>query len=382
MLQLPLSGIKKIEWQTQNLKDSISLSQGALKINGAPEKIKKYVQEILNTDMADYYQNAWGIVPLRKKLSIVLNEKYNANTNYEQIIATHGAIGALSIILLTLLEKDDEVLLPEPTYPAYFNLTQLVRGKVKFISCLKSNDNSEKWEFDLKKIEKAKTNKTKALIFSNPSNPLGLIVSQEKIKELLNWCEKNQIYLIVDKAYTDYRFEGKMESSVSLVNKSQWLINVFTFSKHMALSGWRVGYMVAPENLVSPLGKTQDAILNCTSVPAQFAALYALDHPEITQEFHNQIKTNLQTAMQMLQPLVDQKIFSYQKPAGGFFLFLKSEKEDSEKLCADILSQVKVSLIPGQYFGPSGKNFLRFCYTRKPEVLKEGIIRILEYFFR
>ena len=302
MLQLPLSGIKKIEAFVQRNNDTISLSQGALRIGGVPQKIKTYIQEILNSDKADYYQSAWGILPLREKITTTLNKKYNLNLKLNQIIATHGCIGALSNIFLTLLEHNDEVIIPEPTYPAYENLTKLARANPVFVSCL---NNDKKFEFDIEKIKKATTSKTKIIIFSNPWNPLGLIIEQEKIKELLNWCEERKIYLIIDEAYVDYRFEKQNESSVTLANESEYLITTFTFSKNMAMSGWRVGFVVLPEKLYLSIGQTQDAFLNCTSVPAQYAALYALDHPELTIQFYKQVKQNLELTEKMLKPLLE-----------------------------------------------------------------------------
>ena len=377
MLQLPLSGIKKIEAFVKSNHDTISLSQGALKIGGVPQKIKQYVKEVLNTDKADYYQSAWGILPLRKKIKTTLNQKYNLNLKLNQIIVTHGCIGALSNIFLTLLEPGDEVIIPEPTYPAYENLTKLARSNPIFISCINEN---KKIEFEIKKIKKATTPKTKIIIFSNPWNPLGLVIEQEKIKELLNWCEKQKIYLIIDEAYVDYRFKKQNESSVTLLDKSKYLISTFTFSKNMALSGWRVGFVVLPEKLYFNIGQTQDAFLNCTSIPAQYAALYALDHPELTLQFYEQIQQNLELTEKILKPLINKKIFSYQKPQGGFFLFLKSEQENATNLSLRILSEKKVGLIPGKYFGPSGENFIRLCYAREKEILKTGLNRILEIF--
>lgn len=376
MLNIPLSGIKKVEAVVNSSNEYISLSQGALKVGGIPEQIKNYVQEILKTDKSDYYQSAWGILKLREKLTQVVNEKNNINLNINNIIATHGAIGALSTIFLTLLEAGDEVIIPEPTYPAYEKLVKLSRAHAVFVSMQRNNN----WELNIEKIKQATTNKTKIIIFSNPNNPLGIIIPESTIKELLNWCEQNKIYLIIDEAYRDYIYTDNYSSSAKFVTESNYFINVNTFSKSMGMSGWRVGYMVVPESLNISLGAMQDALLNCTNVPAQYAALFALDHPEYTQEFNLILKNNLNIVEDKLQNLVNKNIFSYQKPAGGFFVFLKTNYDDAEVLSDQILRQAKVGLIAGKYFGDSGKNYLRLCFARNPEILIEGLDRINNFF--
>ena len=148
----------------------------------------------------------------------------------------------------------------------------------------------------------------------------------------------------------------------------------------MALSGWRVGYMIIPKKLHPLIGTVQDAFLNCPNTLAQHAALYALDHPEFTESFYNKIKSNLELTIQELKPLIDKKIFSYQKPDGGFYIFLKTQFTDSEPLCLGILNNAKVSLVPGKFFGESGTSYIRLCYARDQKTLKEGIKRLLNYF--
>ncbi len=379
MLNIPLSGIKKIESIARSSEEYISLSQGALKVGGIPQQIKDHLKEILNTDKTDYYQSAWGILSLREKLAETINKNHNINILRHQVIVSHGCIGALSSLFLTLLEPGDEVILPEPTYPAYEKLANLSRCKPVFVSA-KNNSDKELWKLDIEKIKKAKTDKTKIIVFSNPWNPLGIIVDKKTIKELADWCEENKIYLIVDEAYKKYAFDQTYESSVDLVNQYEFFITVNSFSKNMAMSGWRVGYMVIPEKLNFPVGRMQDALLNCPNVPAQYAALYALEHEEFTINFHNIIKNNLELTCNLLQPLVDKKILSFQKPKGSFFMFLKTEHPDSESLCMDILKKEKLALIPGKFFGNSGKSFLRLCYAREAKILQEGLKRLNNYF--
>ena len=383
MLNLQLSGIKKIEAIAQSSPEYISLSQGALRVGGIPQQIKKHLQEILNTDKTDYYQSAWGIADLRKKLSKVLSKEKEIPVN--QIIVTHGCIGALSTLLFTVLDQGDEIIIPEPTYPAYEKLAHLVRAKPVFVSCKKNLQDANpenQWELNVEKIKQATTTKTKIIIFSNPWNPLGIIVPEKTILELKSWCEEKKIYLVIDEAYKDYAFDENYKSYASLVTDSKYVITTASFSKNMAMSGWRIGYMIVPPELCQRLGTTQDALLNCPNVPAQYAALYALDHPEFTKKFHDIVKSNLQLAEKMLAPLVEKNIFTYQKSKGSFFLFLKVDFDDATDLCMSILSKAKVALIPGKFFGKSGESFLRLCYARDREVLQEGLERLVKYFLK
>ncbi|MBU4269763.1 pyridoxal phosphate-dependent aminotransferase [Candidatus Dependentiae bacterium] len=381
MLTIPLSGIKKIESIAQSSNEYISLSQGALKVGGIPKEIKTHLQNILNTDKTDYYQSAWGILPLRERISKFIFDQDGIKVDTNQIIVTHGCIGALSTLFLTLLEPGDEVIIPEPTYPAYDKLTKLARANSIFVSMTNDQKNSnQQWYLDIEKIKKATTSKTKILIFSNPWNPLGIIIDEQTIKELLDWCEQNKIYLIIDEAYKDYAFDKSYKSTVKFVTKSEYFINVNTFSKSMGMSGWRVGYMVIPNSLNIAVGSMQDALLNCTNIPSQHAALYALDHYEFTKKFHDQTEINLDITCEKLKPLVEKNIFSYQKPMGSFFIFLKTQYDDSESLVLDILKQAKVSLIPGKDFGDSGKQFIRLCFAREANILIEGLDRITKYF--
>ena len=383
MLQIGLSEIKAIEAKVQSSDDYISLSQGAIKVGGIPLEVKKHLQEVLNTDKTDYYQSAWGIMPLRERIAQHLSTEHNVAFAAKNILVTHGAMGGIATLLLTLLEAGDDVMLPEPTYPAYKNIIGVARANPVYVSCLKPDEVTGEnvgWEIDVEKIKTARTTKTKVLLFSNPCNPSGAIIPLSTIEELAIWCEQEGIYLIVDEAYDDYIFDGSFHSTSPLVLQSDFVIRVGSFSKSLSMSGWRIGFLVVGESLSRTMGITQDALLNCPNVLTQHAVLYALDHPEFRMRFRKLISQNLDSAINLLQPLVDQKVFSLKTPAAGFYLFLRTTERDSFDLCTSILQHAKVGLIPGRAFGPSGLPFLRLCYARQPEVLNEGIKRIVRFF--
>lgn len=367
MLQIVLSEIKKIEAQVQQ-DGYVSLSQGALKIGGIPQEIKCHLQQVLETDKTDYYQSAWGIFPLRERIAEHLSRDHNVCFSHRNVLVTHGCMGAISTLLLALLDEGDEVILPEPTYPAYKNIVGLARGKHRFV-CL-----------DMDEIVKARTSKTKMMILSNPCNPTGELLSKSMLEALVQWCDEHKVYLIVDESYDDYIFDGDFFSATPFVLQSSFVIRTGSYSKSLSMSGWRVGFMVVSDELSARMGVTQDALLNCPNVIAQHAVLYALDHPEYTARFHGVVRANRDIAVKGLQSLVDRGLLSFSVPAAGFYLFLKTKQRDAYDLCLDILKHAKVGLIPGRAFGPSGTPFLRLCYARQREVLLEGIDRITRYF--
>ena len=381
MLQIKLSGIKYMESFAHKDPQIISLSQGSLKVGGIPKQIKEYIQQMLNTDKTDYYTNTYGIPLLREKLSATLSKKNNVAISPEQILVTHGSSGAISNIFLALLEKGDEVLLPEPTYPSYAKLAQIAQAKPVFVSCLKDSNSSEvNWEIDIEKIKKATTSKTKIITVANPSNPTGIIIPPKILNELVNWCEEKNIYLVCDEVYDDYIFDGEFQSSTKFIKKSSHVIRCGSFSKNFSMSGWRVGYLVAPQKLIPTLSAIQDTLIVCPSVIAQYAALYALDHPELTKTFKEQIHNNLILTNKMLTPLVNSGIISYKMPKSSFYLFLKNKVNDSTNLCFEIMQKSKVTIVPGESFGPSGKPFMRICYARERHILEKGLNNLLNYF--
>lgn len=382
MLQIPLSGIKRIEEVVNSSNEYISLSQGALKIGGIPAPVKQFVQTILNTTKTDSYGSSFGLKELRETIAQIQSTKYDNAISSSHVLPTHGGIGALSLIFLNQLETGDEVIIPEPAYPAYAILAQTARAKSVFVSCLKNTKNSSTviWEINIDKIKAATTPKTKIIVFSNPTNPTGLVIPKSTILDLLAWCEQKGIYLIIDEAYRDYIFDKSFESMLSIAGQSEKLIVISSFSKNMAMSGWRIGYIVAHENLIPTLSGMQDALLNCLNNTAQYAAMYAMTRPDLVEELAKKVQDGKNAAITYIQPLVERGIFSFENPKGGFFLFLKTDQNDATDLCMSILNKAKVGLVPGSSFGASGKPFIRLCFARDTKVIETGIDRLKKYF--
>ncbi|KKQ33055.1 MAG: Aminotransferase class I and II [candidate division TM6 bacterium GW2011_GWF2_37_49] len=383
MLQIPLSGIKKVEEVVNGSDEYVSLSQGALKVGGIPSPIKQHLKGLLDTSKTDSYGSCYGLLPLRQKIADFISEKYKNCVDVSNVLVTHGAIGALNVVFTALLDAGDEVIIPEPSYPAYNISTMMCRAKSVFVSCLKSCTDSGKieWELDIEKVKSATTEKTKIIVFSNPSNPIGMFIPKTTIVELLNWCQARGIYLIVDEAYRDYVFDDKFESIFTMIGKSEYLISINTFSKNMAMSGWRIGYLVAHEKLIPVFASIQDAMLNCLNNTAQYAALYALSRQDLVDELSCRVRIARDFAVKKLQPLVDKNILSFNVPSGGFFVFAKvRDYNDTTDLCLSILHNAKLGVVTGKSFGPSGAQFIRICFARDLDVLQEGIDRLTKFF--
>ena len=378
MQKLTVTGIKEFEALAEKTDDCISLSQGVLRIGGVPAPIKEYLASILATDKADYYESAYLTSLLQDKLADSLHTRYGVKIQSKQILITHGCIGAIGVVLQTILDAGDEVILPEPTYPVYQNSIALAKGTPVFVASQVQGTNTLSWDFDVDKIKAATTPKTKAILFSNPVNPLGITIGKQTLTQRHDWCVERGIYLIVDEVYEDYIFSGDFYSATNFIPDSQWVVRTSSFSKSFAMSGWRVGYMVLPQHLMAACDVTQHALMICPNVLAQWAAVFALDHPHLQEPFRKTIETNKDLAQNMLAPLADAGKIAFAPPTAGFFLFIQTQ-QDSAELCMEILQNAKVALVPGTTFGPSGNQFVRLCYARPTAVLRTGLQRLVTF---
>lgn len=381
MIRLDQPDLKKIENKVQQMEGCISLAQGALRVGGVSPAIKEYLSQVLKTDKTDYYSYSLGIRALRQKIASYLTALHGGNLSEDHVMISHGALNGIAALCLMLLDYQDEVLIPEPTYPPYVNAVALAKGYAKLVPAYRFSGNGAQcvqWKFDLEVLKASATEKTKMIIIAHPSNPCGVCLTAREIKELASWCEERKIYCIIDEAYDNYFFDVEPVSSSPYVEQNNYLIRVGSFSKMFGMSGWRVGYVVAPPAIITHCAGVQDGLIVCPSVLAQYAALYALDHTEIAASYTRIVQENRNIAFSLLSPLIEQGIFACQKPEAGFFLFLKTQSPDATLLAEKILESVQVALVPGRDFGPSGRGFLRLCFARDQQTLTEGITRLCE----
>lgn len=359
---------KTIESISGTSKEYISFSQGTVRIAGTPSPIKRHLMEKLESDALDYYQYVGGIYPLRTKLA----EKNGVKP--EQVVISHGSIGGITAICLTLLKTGDEVIVPAPYYPSYRNIILFSKAVPVYAEAYRRERG--RWVFDLESVKNCTTSKTKMIILSNPSNPTGALLTMREVNDLKQWCEEKGIYLVSDEVYDNYIYEGDFHSFTPHVSRSEHVLRTGSFSKDYAMSGWRVGYIIAPESLVPSLIAVQDGTLCCPSVAGQCAALYALENEHLIAEQTEAVQRNRDIVFEHLSLL--KGVFSFDKPQAGIFYFLQTTRDDSEELVMDILHKVKVALVPGKDFGPNAAPFIRLCFARQEAILIAGLDRLLK----
>lgn len=383
VIQLPMPKIKEIEALAQAKPEALSFAQGALKIGGVDAHVKEYARHVLETDKADYYQAPLGILPLRQKLAEVLSQTNGVRVGIEQVMISHGGVGALLSLGLTLLDHGDEIILPEPAYPVYKNIALLCKATPVFVpvSSMVKKDSSYSWYFDSSAIERAITPATKMIMLSNPCNPTGAVLSREELTTLRRIAEARGIYLVIDEVYDDFIFEGSFASSTASATQSHFVIRIGSFSKNFGMSGWRLGFLVGDVQLIRSLAPVQASVFNCPSVIAQYATLYALEHrQDIIPGYVETVKKSRDILCSFLDKLQARGIIEYAKPTAGFYAFFKMRDQNTYPFVMDLLQSTGVALTPGDDFGQSCLSFVRFCYARDPEMVEEGVARMKMYF--
>lgn len=382
MIRLEQPDLKIIEHLVQQKPNGISFAQGAARIGGVDARIKERVREILLTDHADYYSHSLGLGQLRQALIEYVQALHTVVVPLEQIAVTHGSIGGISALCQMLLEHGDEVLLPEPTYPAYFNAIGLAKGIVRTVPgySIQQQGATFTWQLDFDRIVHAITPATKLIIIAQPSNPAGVCLTQEQLHALVLICQERGIYLLVDEAYDNYFFDAPAVSATAYAVKYDRVIRVGTFSKTFGMSGWRIGFMVAAPAIITQLAAVHDGSIVCPSVPGQIAAMAALEYADVTALYSQYVRQGRDLAMELLAPLQQYAGWRIALPAAGFFFFIQTPYEDTTQLVHTMLKDIGVGLVPGRNFGPSGHSCIRLCFARLHATLQEGCTRMVNYY--
>lgn len=356
---LKVSGIRKLFEAAP--PGSINLGLGEPDIQPPNEMINAFC-DALHKGYNKYGPSA-GIMELREAIAAYLRQ-YRRDVSYENIIVTAGATEGMRIACETILGDGDEALVPNPGFIIYGPDVRLAGAKPVEYSLLQRNG----YLPDIEEIKSLITPRTKAIIVNSPSNPLGTVFPKETVKALSELAKDNKLYILSDEVYDNYVYEGEHLSFARFHNDT---IIVQSFSKSLAATGWRIGYVATSKEIVQQLSKVQYYTLACPPTATQYGVLEGLKILDRFQEtVLKEFRKRREIAMEKLSEIPS---FTTAPVNGAFYVFPRfSQRISSEKFALKILDR-GVICAPGSAFGSHGEGHMRLSYANSRDNIAKGL---------
>ena len=324
--------------------------------------------EIAMKEGRTHYTHSLGDTELRQEICNTYLKNYGVQISPDQILVTSGTSPAILLILYALCNPDDEIILSDPGYACYPNFISLSGAKMVKVPVLEADG----FQYRSENICSAITERTKAILINSPMNPTGNLLSVETLQSIARFSP----YIISDEIYHGLVYEGRAHSILEYTRKA-FVLN--GFSKLYAMTGIRLGYVIAPEEFVRPMQKLQQNLFICAGSVAQRAGLAALREADEDVERMKNIYN--ERRIYMIRHLRELGFQLTVEPTGAFYVFVNARhlSSDSYKLAFDILEKAHVGVTPGIDFGDNGEGYLRFSYASSLENIIEGLNRLEKY---
>ena len=373
VLSLKPSGIRKFFDLVSEMDDVISLGVGEPDFD-TPWHIRDEGIYALEKGKTFYTSNA-GLKDLREEINNYLNRTQKISYNpLTEILVTVGGSEAIDIGLRAVINQGDEVIIPKPPYVSYEPCAVLAGAKPVIINLRAENE----FRLTPEELENAITEKTKILILPYPNNPTGAIMEKSDLEAIAQIIKKHNILVMSDEIYAELTYKGNHISIASIDGMQERTILINGFSKAYAMTGWRLGYVCAPEPIIKQMTKIHQFAIMCAPTTSQYAAIEALkngdDDVAMMRQSYNQRRRFL------LQRFKEMGLDCFE-PYGAFYVFpcIKEFKMSSEEFALKFLEQERVAVVPGTAFGECGEGYLRISYAYSLDNLKIAIDR-LEHF--
>ena len=370
VLGIKPSGIRKFFDIVNTLEGAISLGVGEPDFD-TPYFIREEGIYSLEKGKTFYTSNS-GLTELRTEISNYIKRKldvvYNPN---KEVIVTVGGSEGIDIALRAMVDTDDEVLIPQPSYVSYEPCAILAGAKPVIIELKEDNGFKLTKEQLLEKI----TDKTKVLILPFPNNPTGSIMTLEELEPIAKVCIEKDIYVISDEIYCELTYKGKHASIVQIEGMRDRTILINGFSKSYAMTGWRLGYACGAELIISQMTKIHQFAIMCAPTTSQYAAVLALREGD---EEVARMRESYNQRRRLLLARLNEMGMTCFEPEGAFYVFpcIKKFGMSSDEFATKLLMQEKVAVVPGTAFGECGEGFLRISYAYSLKQLREALERI------
>lgn len=317
-----------------------------------------------------HYTAALGLPALREAIAGFYASRWQAAVDPARVVVTPGASGALLLALGLLAGPGDEVLMADPGYPCNRHFTRFCNARAVTVAV----DAASGFQLTLESIQRHATAATRAVLIASPSNPTGTAIAPDELERIHDWCAARSVALIVDEIYLALTYDGAEHSA------ARWddVFVINSFSKYFLMTGWRLGWLVAPAWAMPALERLAQNLFLAASTPAQHAALAAFD-PATLDELEA-CKAELRTRRDFMLPaLLERGFLIPSQPQGAFYLYAdcSGHTDDSVQFAQALLEQVGVAVTPGLDFGQhQPQRFLRIAYTQPLPRLVEATTRI------
>ena len=369
------SGIRRYFGIASEMKDAVSLGVGEPDFV-TPWHIRDEGIYTLEKGYTHYTANA-GLKELRIEIANYMRRRFNLEYDgLNQVLVTVGGSEAIDLFLRTVLEKGDEVLIPEPSFVCYAPLTSLAGGTP--VPIVLKEENNFRLKAD--ELRAAITPKTKILVLPFPNNPTGAIMEREDLEAIAEVIKEHDLYVLSDEIYSELCYTDKHVSIANIDGMWERTVLINGFSKSYAMTGWRLGYACGPEKIIEQMYKIHQFCIMCAPTTSQYAAIDALrngdDDVKMMREAYNQRRRFLVHAFKEMG-------LECFEPFGAFYIFpcIKEFGMTSDEFATRFLQEEKVAVVPGTAFGSSGEGFIRISYAYSLEKLKVAVGR-LEHFVK
>ena len=343
-----------------------------------PEYIKNACIESLKAGDVFYTSN-FGLMELRQEVANYLNRRSHTDYKASEILITVGLSEAVFDMLCTILDEGDELLIPDPVWMNYLNVPKLL-GAVPVSYELREENG---FQIDLDEIRSKVTDKTKAVVIVTPNNPTGGVLTEETLKGLAQIAIEKDIMVIADEVYERLVYDGAKHISIaSLPGMKERTFTMNGLSKAYSMTGWRVGYVAAPEEYITAMNKIHQHNTTCAPSFVQKASIVALRDEK--NEVEDMVKEYQRRRDYAVKAINDIPGLSCQCPKGAFYIFINAKKlgKSSAELAQYLLDEAKIALVPGDVFGAGGEGYLRMSFANSYENIVEGCARLRDAVLR
>jgi aminotransferase len=370
--EVPPSGIRRFFDIAATMKDVISLGIGEPDFV-TPAPIVEAGIDSLRRGMTGYTSNS-GILELRQMLADHIDGLYGVRYSADEVLITVGVSEALVVAMMCLVEPGEEVIIPEPCFVAYGPSVQFAGGVPVYVSTRVENN----FEVTAEDIERAITPKTKIIFIGYPNNPTGAVMSRERMLEIAAVAEKHDLLVISDEIYDRLVYGVEHVCFPALPNMQNRTLLLGGFSKGYAMTGWRLGYVAGPYEIINALRKMHQYAIMSAPTMAQVAAMTALaecepDVQRMRQSYDERRRVIVDGLNTIGLPTFE--------PKGAFYCFpdIRSTGLTDEEFAQGLLESRAVAAVPGSAFGPSGAGYLRCAYATSMTNIEEALSRIEDF---